>query len=90
MANIEVWQQGIKILYDCHQHNPLLCDFMISCVYCCLDYYEFALDFINQNHDIPKEWEPQYNYLLMATGCIDVSSSLDSIINKKESVIRLI
>lgn len=48
LENKDVWKQGVTILCDNRKHNPLLCDFMLACVYSSLDYYEFALDFINK------------------------------------------
>lgn len=90
IPSLTIWHEGIQIIYDCYKHNSLLSDFMISCVYCSIDYYEFAIDFIGQKHNIPESWRPQYNYLLMATSNIDVLSSLDSIMKKKKSIIPYI
>ena len=90
MNDYDVWQKGISILFNCRDKNPLLCDFMISCVYCSIDSYEFAIDFIKNNSDVPKSYKPQYNYLLMATDYINLSKAIDDIINKNESIVCLI
>lgn len=90
MNNYDIWQYAIDTLYNCSDYNPLLCDFMISCVYCSIDYYEFAIQFISKKNNIPKSWTSQYNYMLMSTDFIDVNENLDNIINKNESIIQVI
>ena len=90
MNDYDVWQKGISILFNCRDKNPLLCDFMISSIYCCIDSYEFVIDFIKKNYDIPKSYKPQYNYLLMATDYVDVNKAIDDIIGRNKSIVCVI
>ena len=84
LKDIELWYESVSLLCSCEKEEPILFEFMLTCVFCSIEYYDYVISFINKNYDIKEEWMPQYNYLLMSTGNVDIGQKADEIISTSE------